>query len=236
MRFFSGEWLFSLCLIFLISTIRCGPKYPNCETDEDCKEHNEYCVNGHCVQCRDSNDCPRGQECNEAHRCVPIEGWCESDGDCPSGQVCKFNRCTVERKGCMSDDDCPAGQSCVNGVCQVVSLKEEGPKQCQLESVYFDFDSYAIRTDARETLQQNVKCLQERSDIGTITLEGNCDPRGTTEYNMALGMNRAKAVKKYLMSLGVKGNRLKTVSYGEEKAQGYDEPTWAKDRRVDFAH
>ncbi len=230
----------------------CGPKYPNCETDEHCKEHNEYCVNGHCVQCRDDNDCPRGQECNTDHRCVPIEGWCESNSDCPEGQVCKNNRCSpcesnsdcgmgyhcemgkcVEGE-CGSDADCPAGQQCVNGYCQVPP-QEETP-QCELESVYFDFDSYAIRPDARETLQSNAECIKQRDDIGIITLEGNCDPRGTTEYNMALGMKRAKAVKKYLMSLGIPGNKMRTISYGEEKAQGYDEATWAKDRRVDFSY
>jgi len=254
MNYYVGK----ICLIGLIIIgislfiSGCGPEYPNCETDEHCREHNEFCVNGRCAQCRNDNDCPRGQECNSENSCQAIEGWCETAADCPEGQICRDNRCSpcssdsdcgmgqrceagrcVEAAGCTTDDDCPAGQRCINGACQA---QMEAESACSLESVYFDFDQSNVRSDARSTLQSNVSCIRERSDISVVTLEGNCDPRGTTEYNMALGMRRSKATKNYMMSLGIQGTKMRTVSYGEEKATGSDESGWSHDRRVDFGY
>ena len=72
--------------------------------------------------------------------------------------------------------------------------------------------------------------------LGTLTLQGNCDERGSEEYNLALGERRAASVKKYLVDLGVPSSRLKTVSFGESKpaVPGHDESAWKWNRRVDF--
>jgi peptidoglycan-associated lipoprotein len=102
-------------------------------------------------------------------------------------------------------------------------------------TVYFDFDRSDLRADAREGLQANAGYLKGNSAV-QVTIEGNCDERGSNEYNLALGKRRAEAAYKYLVDLGVESSRMTTVSYGEEKpaAEGHNELAWAKNRRDDF--
>ena len=102
--------------------------------------------------------------------------------------------------------------------------------------IHFGFDSYALEDQSRRDLESNARILQERSDI-RITLEGHTDERGTVEYNMALGAERARAIKSALTALGVSGSRLDSISYGEEIPldPGHDEAAWAKNRRVHFS-
>jgi len=104
-----------------------------------------------------------------------------------------------------------------------------------LEDIYFDFNKYDIRTDGREILQRNAEWLQKNPGA-KIQIEGHCDERGTTEYNLALGERRAMSVKKYLISLGISAERLYTISYGEELPidPGHNEETWIKNRRGHF--
>jgi peptidoglycan-associated lipoprotein len=101
--------------------------------------------------------------------------------------------------------------------------------------VYFDFDSAQIRQDQVERIEHNGDFLKVNKDVA-IRIEGNCDPRGTKEYNLALGERRAQSAKKYLVNLGVDAARLTTVSWGEEKLLlfGQDELSWAQNRRDDF--
>jgi peptidoglycan-associated lipoprotein len=135
-------------------------------------------------------------------------------------------------EGCREDSDCPAGQTCVDNRCQMPA-QAAAPGSC-LEPVYFDFDSSAIRSDMRPVLETDAQCIRER-EVSSVSLEGNCDPRGTTEYNYALGEQRARAVKRVLVGHGVSGGTLRTVSYGEDRASGTSESSWAQDRRVDLA-
>ena len=104
-----------------------------------------------------------------------------------------------------------------------------------LKTIYFDFDKYDLRDDARSMLAANVKWLQENGSW-RIVIEGNCDERGTPEYNMALGDKRANAARNYLISAGISPARIRTISYGEERPvdPGHDEAAWAKNRRDDF--
>jgi peptidoglycan-associated lipoprotein len=101
-------------------------------------------------------------------------------------------------------------------------------------SVYFDFDSSTISDEGRSKLQSFYEAVQRRSDQ-RVRIEGNCDERGTAEYNLALGQRRADAAKKYLMNLGMDGARIRTVSNGKEKprGQGHDEDAWRENRRDD---
>jgi len=101
--------------------------------------------------------------------------------------------------------------------------------------VYFDFDSSDIRKDQVSRIQVNADFINKNAKY-EIRIEGNCDPRGTNEYNMALGERRAQTAKKYLVNLGVSEARLSTISYGEERLllQGQDETSWAQNRRDDF--
>ena len=101
-------------------------------------------------------------------------------------------------------------------------------------AIFFDFDSALIRDESRSTLQQIGRKLAHSGK--SIRIEGNCDERGTTEYNLALGDRRARTAQNYLKHLGVPGRRISIVSYGSErpKASGHDERAWAQNRRDDF--
>ena len=101
------------------------------------------------------------------------------------------------------------------------------------EPAFFDFDSYALREDARTALDHDAKLLRDNADV-KITIEGHCDERGTSEYNQALGERRAQAARDYLANAGIEGARLQVVSYGKERPfdPGHDEAAWAKNRRA----
>lgn len=103
-----------------------------------------------------------------------------------------------------------------------------------LDDVYFDFDKYSIRPSDGPILKKNYESIQ--ANASKVRIEGNCDERGTVEYNLALGQKRADAAKAYLVSLGVNPDRLETVSYGKEKPvdPGHNEAAWAKNRRDHF--
>ena len=105
----------------------------------------------------------------------------------------------------------------------------------QLEAIYFDFDKYVILPEGREALKRNAEWLQKNAGA-KVVVEGNCDDRGTNEYNMALGQRRADAAAKYLMDLGIGKDRVSTVSYGEEKplCKEANEECWSRNRRDDF--
>ncbi len=104
-----------------------------------------------------------------------------------------------------------------------------------LQRIYFEFDQYTLTPTAQETLTGNAAYLKANPDI-KVLVEGHCDERGSDEYNLALGEKRAQAVKNYLVSLGVEGNRLSVISYGEELPldPGHGEDAWAKNRRAEF--
>jgi peptidoglycan-associated lipoprotein len=104
-----------------------------------------------------------------------------------------------------------------------------------LATVYFDFDSAVLTQASRDILNKNAGILQKNNTM-KIKIEGNCDERGSDEYNLALGERRAKSAMNYLVTLGIKPDRLSIISYGEEKPadQGHDEAAWAKNRRDDF--
>jgi peptidoglycan-associated lipoprotein len=104
-----------------------------------------------------------------------------------------------------------------------------------LQPVYFRYDSDEIDEPAQQALTENAKVL-EKYGSWVITIEGHCDERGTPEYNLALGDRRALASKNFLLSLGVPGDRIRTVSYGKEFPfdPGHDEAAWARNRRAHF--
>lgn len=116
------------------------------------------------------------------------------------------------------------------------AAKDESQQLTQaLERIYFDFDSSDLSDQARKTLAGNADYLRKNAAV-KLRVEGNCDERGSAEYNLALGEKRANAAMKYLVTMGVPADRLAVVSYGKEKpaVQGHDEAAWAKDRRDDF--
>ncbi|KPK25858.1 MAG: hypothetical protein AMJ61_10745 [Desulfobacterales bacterium SG8_35_2] len=111
----------------------------------------------------------------------------------------------------------------------------EGRTSAPLLPIYFDFDKSNIKEDQRARIVENATFLSENKGV-RVRIEGNCDERGTNEYNMALGERRANSAKKYLVNLGIHEDRMHTISYGEEKPllHGHDEYSWAQNRRDDF--
>lgn len=100
------------------------------------------------------------------------------------------------------------------------------------DRVFFDFDKYNVRPDARATLDKQAAWLKRYASV-SIVIEGHADERGTREYNLALGERRANAVKDYLVAQGIPANRVRTISYGKERpvALGSNETAWAQNRR-----
>ncbi|MDQ3033112.1 MAG: OmpA family protein [Myxococcota bacterium] len=189
----------------------CGPTYPNCNNDEQCHE-GEFCVNGQCQDCRDDSQCPVGQRCTSG-ACEPTPGWCASDADCGPDEECVENFCQPRP------------------VETTTEVPEAGP--CQLQPVYFSFDDSTLDDSARTSLESNVQCMNDRT-IQSVMITGMTDPRGTEEYNMALGDRRARSTRDHLQRLGIERRRMQTRSVGEEQATGADESGWARDRRADL--
>lgn len=108
-----------------------------------------------------------------------------------------------------------------------------GQAMAMLKDVHFDFDRYVIRPADAEVLKRDLPWFKTNTG-SRVLIEGNCDERGSIEYNLALGQKRADATKNFLVNLGVPANLLKTVSYGKEKPvdPGHDEQAWVKNRRA----
>jgi peptidoglycan-associated lipoprotein len=106
----------------------------------------------------------------------------------------------------------------------------------QLQDIYFDLDSYTVRSEDLPILKDLAAWLTSKPSA-KLTIEGHCDERGTTDYNLALGQKRAEAARAYLSKMGVSDKRLKAVSYGKEAPlnPGHTEEAWKKNRRVHFA-
>lgn len=104
-------------------------------------------------------------------------------------------------------------------------------------SVYYDYDMYSIRDEFQPMVEAHAKFLLEHKDV-KLRVEGNCDERGSREYNLALGQRRADAIKRAMMLLGVPAKQVETVSFGAEKpkASGHDEESWAENRRSDIVY
>jgi peptidoglycan-associated lipoprotein len=234
----------------------CPPKFPNCKTDEHCKEaeNNEgklVCILGQCQECGRDEDCPAGKIC-KFNKCE-VKPQCLADADCTGGLVCRAQKCVPEctrneecganmkcegvrcvpALECSADADCKEGKVCENNKC-IVKVAAAVEKACDIVTIHFEFDKYEITSESRSALEKNADCMKQKG-VKNLVIEGNCDERGTTEYNMSLGLNRANAAKKFLQNLGVKN--VKAISYGKERpvCTQSSEDCWYKNRRADFA-
>ncbi len=104
-----------------------------------------------------------------------------------------------------------------------------------LSTVFFEYDSSSLSSSARSTLEGNVSFLKDNSDV-EIQVEGHCDERGGVQYNLALGERRAKAVRDYMVAMGIAKSRVTTISFGKERplAFGHDNSAWGQNRRANF--
>lgn len=115
------------------------------------------------------------------------------------------------------------------------TAQDEAERLGLIGDVYFDFDKYELKAEARTRLEKNAAFMRDKPQF-VFTIEGHCDERGTAEYNLALGERRASAARDYLVSLGISSNRLRIVTYGKEFPfdPGHDEAAWARNRRAHF--
>jgi peptidoglycan-associated lipoprotein len=224
--------------------------YPRCDNDSDCNKegHKGVCIDGTCQECGKDSDCQTGFHCDR-NRCVP-KPECQTDAECTSPKVCRNERCVLE---CGQDADCTGGQICKNNRCTPKGPckqdSECGPKgkclegkcasamgPCTLDSVHFAYNESTLDDQAKATLQKNADCMKSNPPVGKVTVEANCDERGTEEYNLHLGQRRADAASKYVVNLGISKAQLKTISYGKDKPICTDsnESCWGQNRRVDF--
>ena len=135
-------------------------------------------------------------------------------------------------KTCNSDLDCGDKQLCINSRCVDIT---PDLAECTNVRVHFPFNSDEIDGADKPALDRSARCLKADHSLH-VTVEGNADERGTEEYNMALGDRRARAVGKYLESLGASQTQLATVSYGKENPEchEHDEECWARNRKANL--
>jgi peptidoglycan-associated lipoprotein len=230
----------------------CPPTYPNCKSDEACKDHpGEVCVQGQCQECAVDANCKAGFVC-QTNKCVPkpectqdaacgtgkkcdagkcVTHECEQDTDCKGGASCQAHACVKAPGACAANEDCQGGESCEKGHCAT----GKGKSSCDLQPpVLFGFNDASVPADARSHLADVAECI--KSSGSKLRLEGHADERGTEEYNLHLSQRRAAAVKKYLVDLGIPAAKLDAVGYGENRPAnpGHDEAAWAENRRVEL--
>lgn len=151
------------------------------------------------------------------------------------GIVVALALCATALAGCKKEAEEPAPEETIGG--ELPPEPEPAPVEqveisCELQTVYFAFDSSELDGTAQATIQEAVECFLDHNPEVGLLLTGACDPRGTEEYNIALGERRATSVRDYMRALGLDLAQLSTRSVGEELATGTDEVTWAKDRNV----
>jgi peptidoglycan-associated lipoprotein len=142
---------------------------------------------------------------------------------------CSSNRPKNAQDGANGADGSNAGMTLeLNG-------DSDSNKAGGLQTVFFGFDSSNLDSAAKSTMKSNADFLKSNTKVD-IQVEGHCDERGGRQYNLALGERRAKAVREYLVALGVEAKRISTISYGNERpvSEGHDESAWSKNRRGNF--
>jgi peptidoglycan-associated lipoprotein len=139
--------------------------------------------------------------------------------------------------GAQAGDVNGVGSSTPSGIAQGSGHPgwSEDRDALKTETVYFDYDSSTIKSSEKSKIDSVTSYLKSNTSVA-VKVEGNCDERGTEEYNRALGERRALAVREYLVNSGIAAERVDTTSYGEDKpaVQGHDEAAWKLNRRDEF--
>lgn len=148
-------------------------------------------------------------------------------GDLPPGGILPGGDNTGGITGGSSATGFPAGPGHIGW--------KEDHETLKTETVYFDYDSSTIKSSEKSKIE-NVAAYLKAHLSAAVKVEGNCDERGTEEYNRALGERRALAIREYLINSGIAANSVDTVSYGEDRPAdpGHDEAAWKRNRRGDF--
>jgi peptidoglycan-associated lipoprotein len=233
----------ALAVPFIAALVLSGcpakPKPGECKSSADCAKQEGYgkvCVQGRCLECSADSDCAAGFTCRD-NKCVP-RPECSTDADCPSGKKCQGERCVAPSTAeCQGDADCGPGRGCEAGKCVTKQAAADGGPECADPAAFtiqFGFDQATLTGESQGKLQKLADCLK-KAPAKKVVVQGHCDERGTTQYNLALGARRAEAAKKYLADLAGGGN-IDTVSYGKERPLCSDssEECWARNRRDEF--
>lgn len=154
--------------------------------------------------------------------CAPLTE--DEDAGCPTTTVSSDSGETAAEVPSYSD------QSATDTTFAAAQVSD-----AQLQMIHFDFDQHTLTAEARAILDGNASYLQANPDV-KVVITGNCDERGSDEYNLALGERRAAAARDYLVSMGIDPQRLSVISYGEEKPldPAHNEAAWAMNRRAEF--
>ena len=150
----------------------------------------------------------------------------------------KGNKEPILEEPMVEEDDSLSGSEADNGPGMNENLALEqllfSPDK-GLKAIYFDYDSSSLNGSAISTLRDNADLIKQVPNV-VIQIAGHCDERGTQEYNLALGERRAQSVREHLRQLGISGDRMITISFGEEapEAMGSNESAWSRNRRCEF--
>jgi len=200
------------------------PKNGECKSSKDCEAQagfGKICVQGRCAECAADTDCKAGFTCSG--------GTCQPK---PAASLPDAGAAGASKAECVAAGDCGTGKDCQAGKC-VTAAVEAACADAAAFTVHFGFDRADITAADGATLQKLAACLG-KAPARRVQVDGHCDERGTTQYNLALGKKRAEAVKKYLADLGAAG--LETNTYGKEQplCRESTEDCWARNRRAAF--
>jgi peptidoglycan-associated lipoprotein len=219
----------------LLTACPSPPKNGECKSSADCASQagfGKVCVSGRCAECAAASDCQPGNTCT-ANKCVPAGPSADELARQEAARKAAEEEAARRRALglCNTTADCDGGKTCVAGKCAVAV--DPACADAAAFTVHFDFDKATITGDAPAALQKLAACLQ-KAPAKRVQVDGHCDDRGTTGYNLALGKRRAESVKKYLGDLGVSG--VETNTFGEEKplCREATESCWARNRRGEF--
>jgi peptidoglycan-associated lipoprotein len=161
-------------------------------------------------------------------------GACQQNPPAEKGVAVEERNVTTGQQGAQGSGTTSSG---VSGTTAQGNPLRDPRNILSKRSVFFDFDSYAVKDDYRPLIDAHGKYLQGNR-TAKMTIQGNCDERGSREYNIALGQRRADAVKRMMLLDGATEQQIETVSFGKEKPRngGHDEGAWAENRRDDFVY
>jgi peptidoglycan-associated lipoprotein len=157
----------------------------------------------------------------------------EVQSTAPDAPKAQLSEESLESGKAVADED--AAQRAIEE--EAIRAEQEAARNMFVsENIYFDFDESSLKPEAQAVLQRKAVWLRNNPE-SSVVIEGHCDERGTTEYNLALGDRRANSAKSFLVDMGIAPSRLKTTSYGEEMPadKGHNESAWAKNRRAHFS-
>lgn len=142
---------------------------------------------------------------------------------------------TSKKKSGGSDGGDPNLEGSNEGISLELNADSDSGKAGGLQTVFFAYNSASLNSSTRDALSSNADFLKSNGSV-EVQVEGHCDERGGVQYNLALGERRANAVRKYLVSQGVDGARISTISFGKERpvSFGHDEEAWSRNRRGNF--